>query len=223
MTHVQPVCRRIDGQVVPSAFAAHGDLAREVVRPFLSAKAAHRSQPNERQHHRGLARPSPLGENDQSVQSDECVPHRALLFQISFQISYEGWGEYHGMKLPDRRPAVIPHPPDGRTTHDVRRGLTGWGDCRSGGRCDRLFGEEQIFEKERGEIGAAVLGLVVATPTFVAYTYLSSRVNTMMHEMERAGIEIVHMLKDTEALTGIISFQQSSEAVTNPREAKRDR
>jgi biopolymer transport protein ExbB len=66
-------------------------------------------------------------------------------------------------------------------------------------------------------------GLVVAAPTFVAYSYLSSRVNTMMHEMERAGIETVHMLKDTEALTGIISFQQSSEAVTNPREAKRDR
>ena len=30
-------------------------------------------------------------------------------------------------------------------------------------------------------------GLVVATPTFVAYSYLSSRVNTLMHEMERAG------------------------------------
>src|SRR5207245_9742438 len=33
-------------------------------------------------------------------------------------------------------------------------------------------------------------GLVVATPTFVAYSYLSSRVNTLMHDMERAGIEI---------------------------------
>ncbi len=43
-------------------------------------------------------------------------------------------------------------------------------------------------------------GLVVATPTFVAYSYLSSRVNTMMHEMERAGIEIVHMLTDSEPL-----------------------
>ncbi len=41
-------------------------------------------------------------------------------------------------------------------------------------------------------------GLVVATPTFVAYSYLSSRVNTMMHEMERAGIEVVHMLTDLE-------------------------
>jgi biopolymer transport protein ExbB len=51
-------------------------------------------------------------------------------------------------------------------------------------------------------------GLVVATPTFVAYSYLSSRVNAMMHDMERAGIEIVHMLTETTPISGIISFQQ---------------
>ena len=52
-------------------------------------------------------------------------------------------------------------------------------------------------------------GLVVATPTFVAYSYLSSRVNAMMHDMERAGIEVVHMLTDVEPQAGIISFQSS--------------
>ncbi len=52
-------------------------------------------------------------------------------------------------------------------------------------------------------------GLVVATPTFVAYSYLSSRVNAMMHDMERAGIEIVHMLTETEPLSGIIDFQST--------------
>src|ERR1700744_1866 len=51
-------------------------------------------------------------------------------------------------------------------------------------------------------------GLVVAAPTFVAYSYLSSRVNAMMHDMERAGIEIVHMLTETTPMSGIISFQQ---------------
>ena len=49
-------------------------------------------------------------------------------------------------------------------------------------------------------------GLVVATPTFVAYSYLSSRVNSLMHEMERAGIEVVHMLTD-QPMSDIISFQ----------------
>src|ERR1700731_1414819 len=50
-------------------------------------------------------------------------------------------------------------------------------------------------------------GLVVATPTFVAYSYLSSRVNTLMHEMERAGIEVVHMLTYREPTSDIISFR----------------
>jgi biopolymer transport protein ExbB len=50
-------------------------------------------------------------------------------------------------------------------------------------------------------------GLVVATPTFVAYSYLSSRVNTMMHDIERAGIEIVHLLSESEVESDIISFQ----------------
>ena len=36
----------------------------------------------------------------------------------------------------------------------------------------------------------AAAGLVVATPTFVAYSYLSSRVSNMIHDMERAGIVI---------------------------------
>jgi biopolymer transport protein ExbB len=60
-------------------------------------------------------------------------------------------------------------------------------------------------------------GLVVATPTFVAYSYLSSRVNAMLHDMERAGIEIVRMLTDSEPLSGIISFQQPATEVRRER------
>jgi biopolymer transport protein ExbB len=59
-------------------------------------------------------------------------------------------------------------------------------------------------------------GLVVATPTFVAYSYLSSRVNSLMHEMERAGIEVVHMLTDRETNRDIITFQ----APAGEREAR---
>jgi biopolymer transport protein ExbB len=61
-------------------------------------------------------------------------------------------------------------------------------------------------------------GLVVATPTFLAYSYLSSRVNTMMHDMERAGIEIVHMLTDHEAASDIISFEPARESRKSERE-----
>jgi biopolymer transport protein ExbB len=65
-------------------------------------------------------------------------------------------------------------------------------------------------------------GLVVATPTFVAYSYLSSRVNTMLHDMERAGIEIVHMLTESRPIRGIISFQQPDETARE-MEARQDR
>src|SRR5213078_3362590 len=64
-------------------------------------------------------------------------------------------------------------------------------------------------------------GLVVATPTFVAYSYLSSRVNALMHDMERAGIEIVQMLTETEPESGIISFQPSTES--SPRDLRREK
>lgn len=57
-------------------------------------------------------------------------------------------------------------------------------------------------------------GLVVATPTFVAYSYLSSRVNALMHDMERAGIEIVHMLTDQQQAADIISFQAPHDRVS---------
>ncbi len=39
-------------------------------------------------------------------------------------------------------------------------------------------------------------GLVVAIPSAVAYGYLNSRVNVLLHDMERAGIEIVNLICD---------------------------
>lgn len=63
-------------------------------------------------------------------------------------------------------------------------------------------------------------GLVVATPTFVAYSYLSSRVNAMMHEMERAGIEVVHMLSDRQPASDIITFQNPTSASATERQAR---
>lgn len=37
-------------------------------------------------------------------------------------------------------------------------------------------------------------GLAVAIPSSVAYSYLSARVNTLIHDMERGGIEVVNLL-----------------------------
>ena len=49
-------------------------------------------------------------------------------------------------------------------------------------------------------------GLVVAIPCAVGYGYLSSRVNALMHDMERAGIEIVNLLCDHRKNPEIIGF-----------------
>ncbi len=54
-------------------------------------------------------------------------------------------------------------------------------------------------------------GLVVAIPAFVAYSYLSSRVNALLHDMERTGIEIVNLLMDHRGGSGgIIPFGAAS-------------
>ena len=38
---------------------------------------------------------------------------------------------------------------------------------------------------------------MVAIPCAVGYSYLSSRVNALMHDMERAGIEIVNLISES--------------------------
>ena len=49
-------------------------------------------------------------------------------------------------------------------------------------------------------------GLGVAIPTALAYSYLSSRINSLIHDMERGGIEIVNMITEAPADEAIIEF-----------------
>ena len=53
-------------------------------------------------------------------------------------------------------------------------------------------------------------GLVVAIPCAVGYMFLSSRVNALMHDMERAGIEIVNLIADRRKAPDIIDFTASA-------------
>ena len=53
-------------------------------------------------------------------------------------------------------------------------------------------------------------GLVVAIPAYVAHNYLSTKVNALLHDMERAGIEIVNLLTDHRNAPGIIPFGPGS-------------
>lgn len=49
-------------------------------------------------------------------------------------------------------------------------------------------------------------GLLVGIPAFVAHAYLSTRINVLLHDMERAGIEIVNLLVDHRPEADIIQF-----------------
>jgi len=52
-------------------------------------------------------------------------------------------------------------------------------------------------------------GLAVAIPAFAAHSYLSSRANTLLHDIERGGIEIVNLITDKKRDAGIIDFGES--------------
>jgi biopolymer transport protein ExbB len=62
-------------------------------------------------------------------------------------------------------------------------------------------------------------GLAVAIPSAVAFNYLSSRVNTLMHDMERGGIEIVNLItaarEPGDAGAHIIDFQRQKSERTS--------
>jgi biopolymer transport protein ExbB len=57
-------------------------------------------------------------------------------------------------------------------------------------------------------------GLVVAIPCALGYSYLSARVNALLHDMERAGIEIVNLITEHRHAPGpeIIEFGPQSRA-----------
>jgi biopolymer transport protein ExbB len=60
-------------------------------------------------------------------------------------------------------------------------------------------------------------GLVVTIPTILAYCYLSARLNALLHDMERAGIEVVNLLSETETDSSIIEFAPTSQAAAEHR------
>lgn len=54
-------------------------------------------------------------------------------------------------------------------------------------------------------------GLIVAIPCALGYSYLSSRVNELIHDMERAGIEVVNLITDNRRNPTIVEFESGEE------------
>jgi biopolymer transport protein ExbB len=64
-------------------------------------------------------------------------------------------------------------------------------------------------------------GIAVAIPAYVLYAYLSAIVKHFMHDMERAGIEIVNMIMQSrEKTTDIVGFKEGALAVVGEKKRR---
>jgi biopolymer transport protein ExbB len=57
----------------------------------------------------------------------------------------------------------------------------------------------------------------VTIPTILGYCHLSARLNGLLHDMERAGIEVVNLLSESETDSSIIEFAPKSQVAGEHR------
>jgi len=69
----------------------------------------------------------------------------------------------------------------------------------------------------------AALGLVVAIPAYLCYAFLSARARSIMHDLERAGVEIVNLIEDARGGDNIVEFRQAGAEETPVKSAGRAR
>jgi biopolymer transport protein ExbB len=67
----------------------------------------------------------------------------------------------------------------------------------------------------------SALGLVVAIPAYLSFAFLSARARSLMHDLERAGIEIVNLIEDAKGSDNIVEFRPAETEA--PKAAKRMR
>ncbi len=55
-------------------------------------------------------------------------------------------------------------------------------------------------------------GIAVAVPAYLGFAFLSSRCRSILHAIERAAIEIIHLLGDSDARSDIVEFRPRVES-----------
>lgn len=83
-----------------------------------------------------------------------------------------------------------------------------------------LNGYATNTELARGIYSSLVLsaaGIAVAIPSYVMYAYLAQNAKTLMHDMERAGIEIVNLILRSRQTTEIVEFKEGARSVEEKR------
>lgn len=67
----------------------------------------------------------------------------------------------------------------------------------------------------------SALGLVVAIPSYLFFAFLSARSRSIMHDLERAGVEIVNLIEDAKMTDNIVEFRQALEEVPTKGSARK--
>jgi len=67
----------------------------------------------------------------------------------------------------------------------------------------------------------SALGLVVAIPSYLFFAFLSARSRSIMHDLERAGVEIVNLIEDAKMTDNIVEFRQALEEVPTKGRARK--
>lgn len=64
-------------------------------------------------------------------------------------------------------------------------------------------------------------GLAVAIPAYILYSYLAAALHSLMHDMERAGIEIVNMLTASRQNKEVVDFKESAQRLAEDQKKRK--
>jgi biopolymer transport protein ExbB len=67
----------------------------------------------------------------------------------------------------------------------------------------------------------SALGLVVAIPSYLFFAFLSARSRSLMHDLERAGVEIVNLIEDAKMTDNIVEFRHAVEEMPTKGRARK--
>jgi biopolymer transport protein ExbB len=67
----------------------------------------------------------------------------------------------------------------------------------------------------------SALGLVVAIPSYLFFAFLSARARSLMHDLERAGVEIVNLIDDAKSVDNIVEFRSAADEMGSSSRALR--
>ena len=65
----------------------------------------------------------------------------------------------------------------------------------------------------------SAMGVAVALPVFLFYAFLHAKVRHLMHDLERAGVEVVNLIEDSREDRRILAFRQDDAPPSNVIEA----